>query len=146
MFVLIRCLLFTVEKINTCRVKIYNKYRTIPYIRYPVPIFLSGLLYCPTYPIFSGLASIPTFAILFHKTLHFPFSSLMSELTFSLFSVHIVSQPNSPIFLPRYCEGCVVSRLPPPGFELQISRLPGKGGYSTRPSGTTNSLVILVWS
>ncbi len=44
------------------------------------------------------------------------------------------------------CEGCVVSRLPPPGFELQFSRLPGKGGYSTRPSGTTSSLVILVWS
>jgi hypothetical protein len=42
------------------------------------------------------------------------------------------------------CEGSVVSRLPPPGFELQISILPGKGGYSTRPSGTTGSLVILV--
>jgi hypothetical protein len=27
-------------------------------------------------------------------------------------------------------------------LELQISRLPGKGGYSTRPSGTTSSLVI----
>jgi hypothetical protein len=39
------------------------------------------------------------------------------------------------------CEGCVVNRLPPPGFELQISRLPGKGGYSTRPPGTTSSLV-----
>jgi hypothetical protein len=39
-----------------------------------------------------------------------------------------------------FCEGCVVvvvSRLPPPRFELQISRLPGKGGYSTRPPGTT---------
>jgi hypothetical protein len=24
------------------------------------------------------------------------------------------------------CEGCVVSGLPPPGFELQISRLPEK--------------------
>jgi hypothetical protein len=31
------------------------------------------------------------------------------------------------------CEGCVVvvSRLPPPWFELRIVRLPGKGGYST---------------
>jgi hypothetical protein len=47
------------------------------------------------------------------------------------------------------CEGCVVvvlSRLPPPWFELQISRLPGKGGYSTRPSGTTSMLVIWVES
>ena len=46
------------------------------------------------------------------------------------------------------CEGCVVvvSRLPPPWFELRISRLPGKGGYSTRPSGTTSSVAILVWS
>ncbi len=47
------------------------------------------------------------------------------------------------------CEGCVVvvvSRLPPPWFELQISRLPGKGGYSTRPPGTTNSQVIWVES
>ena len=43
----------------------------------------------------------------------------------------------------HHCEGCVVSRLPPPRFELQISRLPGKGGYSTRPSGTTSSLIIL---
>jgi hypothetical protein len=34
--------------------------------------------------------------------------------------------------------------LPPPRFELQISRLPGKGGYSTRPSGTTRSLIIWV--
>jgi hypothetical protein len=40
----------------------------------------------------------------------------------------------------------VVSRLPPPGFELQISRLPGKGGYSTRPPGTTSSLIIWVES
>jgi hypothetical protein len=45
----------------------------------------------------------------------------------------------------HHCEECVVSRLPPQGFELQISRLPGKGGYSTRPSGTTSSVVILVW-
>jgi len=49
------------------------------------------------------------------------------------------------------CEGCVVvvvSRLTPPWFELpiQISRLPGKGGYSTRPPGTTSSLVIWVGS
>ncbi len=44
------------------------------------------------------------------------------------------------------CKGCIVSRLPPPGFEMQISRLPGKGGYSTRPSGTTSSLVIWVES
>ncbi len=44
------------------------------------------------------------------------------------------------------CEGCVVvvSRLPPPWFELQIFRLPGKGGYSTRPPGTTDSLAIWV--
>ncbi len=37
-----------------------------------------------------------------------------------------------------YCEGCVVVvvvRLPPPWFVLQVSRLPGKGGYSTRPPG-----------
>jgi hypothetical protein len=46
----------------------------------------------------------------------------------------------------HHCEGCVVSRLPTPGFELQISRLSGKGGYSTRQSGTTCSAVILVWS
>ncbi len=26
----------------------------------------------------------------------------------------------------HHCEGCIVSRLPPPGFELQISRLPEK--------------------
>jgi hypothetical protein len=47
-----------------------------------------------------------------------------------------------------YCEGCiVVSRVPPPPwFELQMSRLPvpGKGGYSTRPPGTTSSLIIWV--
>jgi hypothetical protein len=46
-----------------------------------------------------------------------------------------------------HCEGCVVvvvSRLPPPRFELQIFRLPGKGGYSTRPPGTTESLIIWV--
>jgi hypothetical protein len=47
------------------------------------------------------------------------------------------------------CEGCVVvvpvvSRLPPQWFELQISRLPGKGGYFTRPPGTTSSLIIWV--
>jgi hypothetical protein len=44
------------------------------------------------------------------------------------------------------CEGCVVVvvRLPPPGFELQIFRLPGKGGFSTRPPGTTSSLIIWV--
>jgi len=46
------------------------------------------------------------------------------------------------------CEGCVVvvvSRLPPPRFELQIFRLPGKGGYSTGPpAGTTHSLIIWV--
>jgi len=29
-------------------------------------------------------------------------------------------------------------------LELQISRLPGKGGYFTRLSGTTSSLVIWV--
>jgi hypothetical protein len=34
--------------------------------------------------------------------------------------------------------------LPPPWFELRIFRLPGKGGYSTRPLGTTNSLIIWV--
>ncbi len=28
-------------------------------------------------------------------------------------------------------------------LELQISRLPGKGGYSTRPSGTTGWELIL---
>jgi hypothetical protein len=46
------------------------------------------------------------------------------------------------------CEGCVVvvSRLTPPWFELRIFRLPGKGGYSTRPSGTTSSLIIWVES
>ncbi len=33
-----------------------------------------------------------------------------------------------------------------PWFELQIFRLPGKGGYSTRPSGTTISLIIWVES
>jgi hypothetical protein len=47
------------------------------------------------------------------------------------------------------CEGCSTYsqvELPPPWFELQIFRLPGKGGYSTRPSGTTSSLVIWVES
>ncbi len=34
--------------------------------------------------------------------------------------------------------------MPPPRFELQISRLPGKGAYSTRPPGTTSSLMIWV--
>jgi hypothetical protein len=29
-------------------------------------------------------------------------------------------------------------------LDLQISRLSGKGDYSTRPSGTTNSLIIWV--
>jgi len=29
--------------------------------------------------------------------------------------------------------------------ELQIFRLPGEGGYSTRPLGTTNSLQNLGW-
>jgi hypothetical protein len=29
-------------------------------------------------------------------------------------------------------------------FELQIFRLPGKGGFSTRPPGTTSSLIIWV--
>jgi hypothetical protein len=43
------------------------------------------------------------------------------------------------------CEGCVV-RLLAKRLELQISILPGKGGYSTRPSGTTGVLVILVES
>jgi hypothetical protein len=38
----------------------------------------------------------------------------------------------------------VVVRLPPLLFELQIFRLPGKGGYFTRPLGTTSSLVICV--
>jgi hypothetical protein len=37
-------------------------------------------------------------------------------------------------------------RVPALRLELQISRLPGKGGYSTRPSGTTSSLVIWVES
>jgi hypothetical protein len=32
----------------------------------------------------------------------------------------------------------------PPRSELKIFRLPGKGGYSTRPLGTTNSLIIWV--
>ncbi len=35
-------------------------------------------------------------------------------------------------------------RLPPPWFELQIFRLPGKYGYSTRLLGTTSSLIIWV--
>jgi hypothetical protein len=44
-----------------------------------------------------------------------------------------------------YCDDAVVVvRLPPPWFELQIFRLPGKGGYSARPAGTTNSLIIQV--
>jgi hypothetical protein len=34
--------------------------------------------------------------------------------------------------------------LPPPRFELQIFRLPGKGGYSARPLGTTRSLIIWI--
>jgi hypothetical protein len=34
--------------------------------------------------------------------------------------------------------------MPPPRFELQISRLPGKGVYSTRPPGTSDSLIIWV--
>jgi hypothetical protein len=34
----------------------------------------------------------------------------------------------------------------PPWFELQIFRLPGKDGYSTRPLGTTSSLIIWVKS
>jgi hypothetical protein len=43
------------------------------------------------------------------------------------------------------CDGAVVRvELPPPWFELQIFRLPGKGGYSTKPPGTTNSLIIWV--
>jgi hypothetical protein len=37
-----------------------------------------------------------------------------------------------------------VVRLPPRWFELQIFRLPRKGGYSTRPLGTTHSLIIWV--
>ncbi len=41
---------------------------------------------------------------------------------------------------------CSLVELLPPWFELQISRLPGKCGYSTRPSGTTSSLVIWVES
>ncbi len=32
------------------------------------------------------------------------------------------------------------------GYELQIFRLPGKGGYSIRPLGTTSSLIIWVES
>jgi hypothetical protein len=32
--------------------------------------------------------------------------------------------------------------VPPLRFELQIFRLPGKCGYSTRPPGTTSSLVL----
>jgi hypothetical protein len=40
------------------------------------------------------------------------------------------------------CDGAVeVVRLPPPWFELRIFRLPGKCGYSTRPPGTTHSLI-----
>ncbi len=47
--------------------------------------------------------------------------------------------------LHQECEGCVVvSRLPQPRFEQQIISLPGKGGYSTRPPGTTSLLVIWV--
>ncbi len=42
------------------------------------------------------------------------------------------------------CDGAGLELLPPPRFELQISRLPGKGGYSTTPPGTTNSLIIWV--
>ena len=34
--------------------------------------------------------------------------------------------------------------MPPLRFELQIFRLPGKAGYSTRPLGTTSSLIIWV--
>ncbi len=34
--------------------------------------------------------------------------------------------------------------MPPPRFELQIIRLPGKGGYSARPLETTSSLIIWV--
>jgi hypothetical protein len=34
--------------------------------------------------------------------------------------------------------------VPPLRFELQIFRLPGKGGYSIRPTGTTSSLIIWV--
>ncbi len=37
-------------------------------------------------------------------------------------------------------------RLPPPWFEPQIFRLPGKDGYSIRPLGTTSSLKIWVES
>ena len=45
------------------------------------------------------------------------------------------------------CEGSLVHvRLPALRLEPQISRLPGKGGYSTRPSGTTSSLLIRVGS
>jgi hypothetical protein len=57
--------------------------------------------------------------------------------------------PGSGINIPdpqHWCEGCVVVvvRLPPPWFELQIFRLPEKGGYCTRPPGTTSSLIIWV--
>jgi len=34
--------------------------------------------------------------------------------------------------------------LPQPRFELQIFRLPVKGGYSTRSPGTTNSLIFWI--
>jgi hypothetical protein len=34
--------------------------------------------------------------------------------------------------------------MPPLWFELWIFRLPGKGGYSTRPLGTYSSLIIWV--
>jgi hypothetical protein len=41
------------------------------------------------------------------------------------------------------CDGAGLE-LPPLWFELRIFRLPGKGGYYTRPLGTTSSLIVLV--
>jgi hypothetical protein len=44
------------------------------------------------------------------------------------------------------CDDAVVIGCRSHGYELQIFRLPGKGGYSTRPLGTTSSLIIWVES
>ncbi len=41
------------------------------------------------------------------------------------------------------CDGAGLE-LRPPWFELWICRLPGKGGCSTRPLGTTSSVIIWV--